>query len=175
VGLKREHPGDIWRRPDGTYYFAEDTAVIFANECMVIRSDVDTRRSPLDVRVGTVHPHPTNWYLPVYGCPADNGVLYQRGPWDTTATNRVPITKQPETQLNGGASPRDWFYFGSRPENTNPDTAPTVSNYIITEFGDIWKIDASVLRDPSSLNRSIHSYRFRGNTPATGRPYSCNW
>lgn len=173
VGSKRETGGDVWRQPDGTYYFGEDTQLPFSNECRMKRSTVTTARSPLDVKVFDVHAEPVEYGFITYGCASSplSGKLYQRGPWDT-ASGRDSVRKVPNATWGGG-SLSDWLGLFNLPEN-NPH--PTVSGIVITASDEVWILPADKLRDAQGnpnlqewvQNASV--FRWTNNSDR-----SCNW
>jgi hypothetical protein len=166
VGLKRERAGDIYRRPDGSYYFSEDTQA-WSTECRLERSGMVTRHSPDDVKVADVHTEPTEkgWFM--YGCGPDyfTHELAKRGPWDSTRT-RLP--RRGNVELTGGGSLADWIAVRDLPENAGP--IPLVDGYVLNADGQIWKLPKEKLRDDTQWLSNNASWRWTGNNNP-----SCNW
>jgi hypothetical protein len=163
LGSKRERAGDIYRRPDGTYYFAEDTQML-SNECIGMRSSMDTRRSPDDVKVGDVHTHPTGQLLPVYGCPRSaDGKDYQLGPWDTLSGRKVR-PKRPDREFGGG-SEQDWRRLMGLRENGRQ-----VDGYLLNADGEVWKLPTELMYPGAPIESNTNVWRWSLN-----RDPKCNW
>lgn len=163
VGNKRERAGNIYRRPNGTLYFREDSAAA-GTECHSTMPKV-APDSSLDVRIAFIHTHPTKVKLRVYGCAPDTtGVLLQRGPWDSM---RVPATRGADS-TNGGGSRADWTALMEVPENRV--LWPSVDEYTINADGEIWKLSALDAFRPSVQKYNRKMWKYDGNTNP-----SCNW
>jgi hypothetical protein len=172
IGSKRERAGDIFRRPDGTYYFVEDT-LLWSTECFGKRSAVDLRKNLADVKVGDVHTHPADALLEVYGCPPRNGMPVKRGPWDTS---RPSASRKRDAELGGGSF-EDWIRLARLPGNKNPDpdgppVTPSVDGYVLNAEGEVWKLPKELLDFQTSLPSNPNHWRWRLNIPSK---QSCNW
>jgi hypothetical protein len=174
VGDKRELAGDIWRRPDGTYYFSQDTHMPYSTECRLQRSNISTSQSSQDVKVYDVHIEPVEYGEMTYGCaPNPLGEKYQQGPWDTLPPLKGIPLKQTNEKLGGG-SLSDWKGIADLPENAG--VLPSVSGLVITASGEIWKLPADKLWDAQHqynvlawLHNTIHWKWNRNADP------QCNW
>jgi hypothetical protein len=169
VGKKREHAGNIYRRPDGTYYFVEDPLAI-GTECQTGRRPVTTPVSSQDVLVAMVHTHPTVTGKKVYGCPPDpeTSLPRQRGPWDTSTPF---VGKKEADSTNGGGSIPDWSALRDHPANQVPyPQVPPVDGYVINADGEVWHLTSLDAFRPSDQKNNRRVYRYKGNSNP-----SCNW
>jgi hypothetical protein len=165
---KRERGGDTYRRPDGTYYFVEDTLAV-ATECSLDRLPVgqpmsppgSLRRSTSDVLVGIVHTHPTvygNGKTPVYGCK------------DPITGVSLPLVWKGKDSEKGGASPADWKFL-ERNVPGNSGSNATVAGYVINADGEIWKQPPFLVPlSPGEQYKNKLVWNYQGNSTP-----SCNW